>query len=141
MNMYIFLLNFHLILFLIRTTEKEDMENKYNRVVTSSLLALRKELTSLPSNQTSSLSECMDNLLKDAKFWKHGKSQVISVSICFLILVDAFLCSDVFLFLKRCGINPAPMQFCKKPLLLNQFILYESMFWDINGKSVHVGIT
>lgn len=117
------------------------MENKYNRVVTSSLLALRKELTSLPSNQTSSLSECMDNLLKDAKFWKHGKSQVISVSTCFLILVDAFLSSDVFLFSKRCGINQAPMQFCKRPLLLNQFILCESVFWDINGKYVHVGIT
>lgn len=63
----------------LRTTEKEDMENKYNRVMTSSLLAIRKLLTSLPSNQISSLSETMDNLLKDPKFWKHGKSQVISV--------------------------------------------------------------
>lgn len=62
-----------------KTTEKEDMENKYNRVITSSLLAIRKLLTSLPSNQISSLSETMDNLLKDPKFWKHGKSQVISV--------------------------------------------------------------
>lgn len=72
------------ILLFLRTTEKEDMENKYNRVITSSLLAIRKLLTSLPSNEISSLSETMDNLLKDPKFWKHGKSQVISVW-CFLL--------------------------------------------------------
>lgn len=72
------------ILLFLRTTEKEDMENKYNRVMTSSLLAIRKLLTSLPSNEISSLSETMDNLLKDPKFWKHGKSQVISVW-CFLL--------------------------------------------------------
>lgn len=71
-------------LLFLRTTEKEDMENKYNRVITSSLLAIRKLLTSLPSNEISSLSETMDNLLKDPKFWKHGKSQVISVW-CFLL--------------------------------------------------------
>ncbi|XP_056016029.1 E3 ubiquitin-protein ligase listerin-like isoform X2 [Ostrea edulis] len=62
-----------------KTTEKEDMDNKYNRVLTSSLLALRRQLTTLPSNQITSLSENMDNLLKDSKFWKHGKSEIISV--------------------------------------------------------------
>ncbi|XP_062615887.1 E3 ubiquitin-protein ligase listerin-like [Saccostrea cucullata] len=62
-----------------KTTEKEDMENKYNRVLTSSLLALRKLLTALPADQLTSLSDKMDSLLKDPKFWKHGKSQVISV--------------------------------------------------------------
>lgn len=77
-------------LLFLRTTEKEDMENKYNRVMTSSLLAIRKLLTSLPSNQISSLSETMDNLLKDPKFWKHGKSQVISVC-CFYLSLYTFI--------------------------------------------------
>ena len=64
-----------------RTTEKEDMINKYNRVLTSSLLALRKLLTSLPTNQIEDLKEPLRTLLADGKFWKHGKSTILSVLI------------------------------------------------------------
>jgi len=64
-----------------RTTETEDMEKKYQRVVTSSLLGLRKLLTSLPVTEIESITELLSDLLSDNKFWKHGKSATISVSI------------------------------------------------------------
>ncbi|KAK3098056.1 hypothetical protein FSP39_015648 [Pinctada imbricata] len=62
-----------------KSTEKEDMENKYNRVLTSSLLAFRKLLTSLTSEQIQDLTGQLDQLLSDPKLWKHGKSSILSV--------------------------------------------------------------
>lgn len=62
------------------TTEQDEMVNKYNRVLTSSLLALRKLITVLPANQIEDLKHLMNTLLKDGKFWKHGKSTITSVS-------------------------------------------------------------
>ncbi|XP_052088236.1 E3 ubiquitin-protein ligase listerin-like [Mytilus californianus] len=61
------------------TTEQDDMVNKYNRVLTSSLLALRKLITAIPANQIEDLKHHMQNLLKDGKFWKHGKSTITSI--------------------------------------------------------------
>ncbi|WAR08242.1 LTN1-like protein [Mya arenaria] len=62
-----------------KTTEAEDMENKYNRVLTSSLLAMRKLLTNIPANEIESCKQPMATLLDNGKFWKHGKSKVSSV--------------------------------------------------------------
>lgn len=64
-----------------RSTEPEDMQNKYNRMLTSSLLALRKLITAVPANQQEDLKESLNGVLNDSKFWKHGKSSVIIVSI------------------------------------------------------------
>ncbi|XP_076078517.1 E3 ubiquitin-protein ligase listerin-like isoform X2 [Mytilus galloprovincialis] len=61
------------------TTEQDEMVNKYNRVLTSSLLALRKLITVLPANQIEDLKHLMNTLLKDGKFWKHGKSTITSI--------------------------------------------------------------
>ena len=55
------------------------MISKYNRVITSSLLALRKLITTLPANQIEDLKEPLKTLLKDGKFWKHGKTTITSV--------------------------------------------------------------
>jgi len=52
------------------------MENKYNRVVAASLLAIRKLLTSLPANQIESCIELLRTLLEKPNFWKHGKSKL-----------------------------------------------------------------
>lgn len=49
------------------------MENKYNRVMILSLLVIRKLLIFFLFNEIFFLSEIMDNLLKDFKFWKYGK--------------------------------------------------------------------
>ncbi|KAJ8315834.1 hypothetical protein KUTeg_007984 [Tegillarca granosa] len=62
-----------------KNTESEDMQNKYNRVLTSSLLALRKLITAIPANQQKDLKEQLNCVLNDSKFWKHGKSSVIIV--------------------------------------------------------------
>ncbi|KAH3724799.1 E3 ubiquitin-protein ligase listerin-like [Dreissena polymorpha] len=62
-----------------KTTEPEDMENKYNRVLTASLLAIRKLVSNLPTNQIQSLKLAVTALLENPKFWKHGKSKVSSV--------------------------------------------------------------
>ncbi|XP_033741541.1 E3 ubiquitin-protein ligase listerin-like [Pecten maximus] len=66
-----------------KTTDPDDMQNKYLRVMTSSLYALRKLLTSLPVNQIEALTDSLDILLKDSKFWKHGKSPTASIKAAF----------------------------------------------------------
>lgn len=66
-----------------KTTDPDDMQNKYLRVMTSSLYALRKLLTSLPANHVESLYESLDILLKESKFWKYGKSPTPSIKAAF----------------------------------------------------------
>ena len=69
------------------------MENKYNRVITSSLLALRRLLTTLPASQVEGLTTQVNQLLADSKLWKHGKSPITSVSrfTCSISSVQALL--------------------------------------------------
>ncbi|KAK3592614.1 hypothetical protein CHS0354_008149 [Potamilus streckersoni] len=57
-------------------TEADEMETKYNRVVTGSFLALRKVLLSIPASQQDSLTDYLKALLENGQFWKHGKSKV-----------------------------------------------------------------
>ncbi|XP_076444404.1 E3 ubiquitin-protein ligase listerin-like isoform X2 [Babylonia areolata] len=60
-----------------KTTEKEDMESKYQRVVSSSLMGLRQLLQALPSAHIDDgLKGHLRELLNNAKFWSLGKSQV-----------------------------------------------------------------
>ena len=69
------------IFYMIRSTDPEDMENKYTRVLTCSLLAMRKLLQSLPPDQLESITEPLKNMLEDPKFWKHGKHKVNMVRL------------------------------------------------------------
>ncbi|XP_067676040.1 E3 ubiquitin-protein ligase listerin-like [Haliotis asinina] len=62
-----------------RTSTQEEMETRYSRVVTSSFLALRKLLLSLPAASSAGLTGHMQGLLKEGKFWKHSKSSVSSI--------------------------------------------------------------
>ena len=64
-----------------RATAPEDMESKYVRMVTCSLLAVRKLLQSLPPEQVSALTDQLKSILEDPKFWKHGKHKVNMVGI------------------------------------------------------------
>ena len=59
-----------------RATSAEDMESKYVRVITCSLLAVKKLLQGLPADQAATLTEQLKTLLDDPKFWKHGKHKV-----------------------------------------------------------------
>ena len=62
-----------------RQTDQEDMENKYNRVLASSFLALRKLLNCLSKNDLIGLEDSLSTLLSDPKLWKHGKSKISMV--------------------------------------------------------------
>ncbi|XP_060079662.1 E3 ubiquitin-protein ligase listerin-like [Ylistrum balloti] len=66
-----------------KSTDPDDMQNKYLRVMTSSLYSLRKLLTSLPVNHIESLRDSLDVLMKDSKFWKYGKSPTASIKAAF----------------------------------------------------------
>lgn len=73
-----------------QTTSDEDMESKYQRVVTSSLQGLRKVTVMLPSESVTSLmSSHMKSLLENSAFWKHAKSSVPSVIGGMLSLLSA----------------------------------------------------
>ena len=68
-----------------RATSPEDMESKYVRVITCSLLAVKKLLQGLPADQAATLTEQLKALLEDPKFWKHGKHKVNMVGGSFYI--------------------------------------------------------
>ncbi|GFR72211.1 E3 ubiquitin-protein ligase listerin [Elysia marginata] len=73
-----------------QTTSDEDMEAKYQRVITSSLQGMRKVLKMLPPESVTTLmSEHMKNLLESSSFWKHAKSSVQSVKGGMLSLLSA----------------------------------------------------
>lgn len=76
-----------------RTTDPDDMENKYNRVVAASLLAIRKLLTGLPANQVEPCNQALAGLLDNPRFWKHGKSKltvVCGVTLIYHHLLEQF---------------------------------------------------
>lgn len=67
-------------LFTIRTVPEEEREAKFYRVITCSLLALKKLLYLLPDNELDSLEEKFKFLLSQNKFWKYGKHNIPQVS-------------------------------------------------------------
>ncbi|CAL1535302.1 unnamed protein product [Lymnaea stagnalis] len=80
-----------------QTTSETDMGAKYERVVSSSLLAFRKLITILPADTvTTFMSEHIDALLSSSAFWKHTKSTTISIKsgLLSLLAVVCQLCPD-----------------------------------------------
>ncbi|CAO2632254.1 E3 ubiquitin-protein ligase listerin [Lemmus lemmus] len=77
-----------------QTVPEEEREAKFHRVVTCSLLALKKLLCFLPNNELDSLEEKFKSLLSQNKFWKYGKHSVPQIRSAYFELVSA-LCQHV----------------------------------------------
>ncbi|XP_068931164.1 E3 ubiquitin-protein ligase listerin isoform X1 [Petaurus breviceps papuanus] len=77
-----------------QTVPEEEREAKYFRIVTSSMLALKKLLCMLPSVELTSLEEKLRPLLSQNKFWKYGKHSSPQVRSAFFELISA-LCQYV----------------------------------------------
>ncbi|XP_074070053.1 E3 ubiquitin-protein ligase listerin isoform X2 [Macrotis lagotis] len=73
-----------------QTVPEEEREAKYYRILTSSLLALKKLLCMLPPNEIASLEEKLKPLLSQNKFWKFGKHCSPQVRSAFFELISAF---------------------------------------------------
>nr|XP_008265376.2 E3 ubiquitin-protein ligase listerin isoform X1 [Oryctolagus cuniculus] len=77
-----------------QTVPEEEREAKFYRVVTCSLLALKKLLCLLPDNELDSLEEKFKSLLSQNKFWKYGKHSVPQIRSAYFELVSA-LCQRI----------------------------------------------
>nr|XP_014351692.1 PREDICTED: E3 ubiquitin-protein ligase listerin [Latimeria chalumnae] len=75
----------------LQTVPEEEREAKYLRVVTSSLLALKKLLCILPDSENSSIEERVVHLVSQNKFWKYSKHKSPQVRAAFFELI-ATLC-------------------------------------------------
>ncbi|CAM5079418.1 unnamed protein product [Eretmochelys imbricata] len=73
-----------------QTVPEEEREAKYFRILTCSLLALKKLLCMLPKNETHSLEEKLIPLQSQNKFWKYGKHSIPQVRSAFFELVSTF---------------------------------------------------
>ncbi|XP_044298639.1 E3 ubiquitin-protein ligase listerin [Varanus komodoensis] len=73
-----------------QTVPEEEREAKYVRILTCSLLALKKLLCMLPSNENSLLVEKLKPLLSPNKFWKYGKHNTPQVRSAYFELISAF---------------------------------------------------
>ncbi|XP_069492472.1 E3 ubiquitin-protein ligase listerin [Ambystoma mexicanum] len=69
---------------------EEEREAKYCRIVTSSLLALKKLLCMLPSEESNFLEEKLPHLLSQSKFWKYSKHKSPQVRAAFFKLISTF---------------------------------------------------
>ncbi|MEE6468105.1 hypothetical protein FKM82_008163 [Ascaphus truei] len=67
----------------------EERESKYFRVVTCSMLALKRLLCMLPSSENSSLQERLAHLLSQSKFWKYSKHTTPTIRSAFFELISA----------------------------------------------------
>uniref|UniRef100_A0A8C5KES8 E3 ubiquitin-protein ligase listerin n=1 Tax=Jaculus jaculus TaxID=51337 RepID=A0A8C5KES8_JACJA len=77
-----------------QTVPGEEREAKFHRVVTCSLLALKKLICLLPDNELDSLEEKFKSLLSQNKFWKYGKHNVPQIRSAYFELVSA-LCQHI----------------------------------------------
>ncbi|XP_015278471.1 PREDICTED: E3 ubiquitin-protein ligase listerin [Gekko japonicus] len=73
---------------------EEEREAKFFRILTCSLLALKKLLCVLPSSENCLLEEKLKPLLSQTKFWKYGKHNTPQVRSAFFELISA-LCQYV----------------------------------------------
>ncbi|XP_041266994.1 E3 ubiquitin-protein ligase listerin isoform X2 [Onychostruthus taczanowskii] len=73
-----------------QTVPEEEREAKFFRILTSSLLALKKLLSMLPKKEMHSLEEKLMSLLSQNKFWKYSKNSVSQVRSAFFELISAF---------------------------------------------------
>ncbi|KAM5179944.1 E3 ubiquitin-protein ligase listerin [Mantella aurantiaca] len=72
-----------------QTVPPEERESKYFRVVTCSLLALKRLLGMLPGGESGSLQERLAHLLAQSKFWKYSKHQSPNIRSAFFELISA----------------------------------------------------
>ncbi|XP_069616963.1 E3 ubiquitin-protein ligase listerin [Ranitomeya imitator] len=73
-----------------QTVPPEEREAKYFRVLTCSLLALKRLLSLLPKSENITLQDRISHLLAQGKFWKYSKHQSPNVRSAFFELVSAF---------------------------------------------------
>ncbi|NXT79473.1 LTN1 ligase, partial [Zapornia atra] len=72
-----------------QTVPEEEREAKFFRILTCSLLALKKLLSMLPKKEMHSLEEKLTSLLSQNKFWKYSKHSVPQVRSAFFELASA----------------------------------------------------
>ncbi|XP_037688795.1 E3 ubiquitin-protein ligase listerin isoform X1 [Choloepus didactylus] len=77
-----------------QTVPGEEREAKFYRVITCSLLALKKLLCLLPDNEIDSLEEKFKCLLTQNKFWKYGKHSIPQIRSAYFELISA-LCQHI----------------------------------------------
>ncbi|KAM6310361.1 E3 ubiquitin-protein ligase listerin [Aegotheles albertisi] len=73
-----------------QTVPEEEREAKFFRILTCSLLALKKLLSMLPKKEVHSLEEKLMSLLSQNKFWKYGKHSIPQIRSAFFELASAF---------------------------------------------------
>ncbi|XP_059506349.1 E3 ubiquitin-protein ligase listerin isoform X2 [Stegostoma tigrinum] len=73
-----------------QSVPEEEREEKYLRVVTSSLLALKKLLDLLPENENIVLKSRLMELLSQSKFWKYSKHKTPQIRSAFFELIIGF---------------------------------------------------
>ncbi|XP_005861784.1 PREDICTED: E3 ubiquitin-protein ligase listerin isoform X1 [Myotis brandtii] len=83
-----------------QTVPEEEREAKFYRVVTCSLLALKKLLCLLPDNELDSLEEKFKSLLSQNKFWKYGKHSIPQIRSAYFELISA-LCQRIPQLMKK----------------------------------------
>uniref|UniRef100_A0A8C7E2R1 E3 ubiquitin-protein ligase listerin n=1 Tax=Naja naja TaxID=35670 RepID=A0A8C7E2R1_NAJNA len=69
---------------------EEEREAKFHRIITSSLLSLKKLLCMMPNNEIKSLEERLKTLLSQNKFWKYGKHNIAQVRSAFFEVITTF---------------------------------------------------
>ncbi|XP_006267222.2 E3 ubiquitin-protein ligase listerin [Alligator mississippiensis] len=72
-----------------QTVPEEEREARFFRILTCSLLALKKLLCMLPKHENHSLEEKLMPLLCQQKFWKYSKHSVPQVRSAFFEMVSA----------------------------------------------------
>ncbi|XP_075707339.1 E3 ubiquitin-protein ligase listerin [Rhinoderma darwinii] len=77
-----------------QTVPPEERESKYFRVVTCSLLALKRLLSMLPGSENAAIQDRLALLLAQSKFWKYSKHQSPNIRSAFFELVSA-LCQHL----------------------------------------------
>lgn len=60
-------------MYIFRSVPEEERQAKYVRVLTSSLLALKKLLVSLSKSDREALSQQLAHIISQGKFWKFSK--------------------------------------------------------------------
>ncbi|XP_049641695.1 E3 ubiquitin-protein ligase listerin [Suncus etruscus] len=73
-----------------QTVPEEERKAKFYRVVTCSLLAIKKMLCLLPDSELELLEEKIKSLLSQNKFWKYGKHSVPQIRSAYFELISAF---------------------------------------------------
>uniref|UniRef100_A0A8C7A1K6 E3 ubiquitin-protein ligase listerin n=1 Tax=Nothoprocta perdicaria TaxID=30464 RepID=A0A8C7A1K6_NOTPE len=73
-----------------QTVPEEEREAKFFRILTCSLLALKKLLSMLPKKEMHLLEEKLMSLLSQNKFWKYSKHSIPQVRSAFFEVTSAF---------------------------------------------------